>query len=51
MTHLTDLFPDLVAARFLLEGQGQVKVVALAPDDQGLLLLLVGRVRLDFGLE
>ena len=49
--HGADFLPDLVAARPLLEGQGQVEVVALRPDDQRLLLLLVGRVRLDPRLQ
>ena len=49
--HGADLLPDLVAARPLLEGQGQVEVVSFRPDDQRLLLLLVGRVGLDPGLQ
>ena len=51
LTHRAYLLPYLVASCLLLEAERQVEVVPLRPDDQRLLLLLVGRVHLDLGLQ
>ena len=50
-TYRAYLLPYLVASGLFLETEGQVEVVALRPHDQRLLLFLVRRVCLDFGLE
>ena len=49
--YLTYFLPNFIASRLLLEAERQVKVVPLRPHDQGLLLLLVSRVRLNPRLQ
>lgn len=50
-THRTNLLPDFVASCPFLKAECQVQVFTLGPDDEGLLLLLVRGVGLDFRLE
>ena len=50
-TYVANLFPDFVASRLLLETECEIEIVSLGPDNEGLLLFLVRRIRLNLGLE
>ena len=50
LTYVANLLPDFVASRLLLETECEIEIVSLGPDNEGLLLFLVRRIRLNLGL-